>query len=430
MFITDFNQNNIEKIASLQKTLKEEFGIAIVQKFPSADKLKLLKDSADKKIVSIKGSSQQFQLEPEYIKYLGIRDLSATMLAEGMYAESPKYNEMKQTLSASVQSLMDSGYTIDEACGESMNRYRMDDRFAFDDEHVKTIVIKAAKDYMESCGAMESLEEIATEGANTDLNEYLLRELAKEVGMEIENPASIDAIEEKLNMFAEVSGKSRDSVVGFLNGLEEDAVANGIQMFGKKVAEQNKFTGARKDAIAQGKDSFEVDGESFTVTGDTKDEKKQAKESMFDDIIDEMINEEVEVEQAEVVMALRALADDVQEHVERVGRMINEDLPAILDQMKSEFGAEQAVQMKQTMEQTLTAVLDSNKAGKDGLDGVIAGLTGSGDGSMLGAEPGMEPGLGGEEEPALGGEEEPAMDNVPAAAGPEEEPLGRAPVEL
>jgi hypothetical protein len=49
MFITDFNQNNKEKIASLQKTLKEEFGIAIVQKFPSADKLKLLKDSADKK---------------------------------------------------------------------------------------------------------------------------------------------------------------------------------------------------------------------------------------------------------------------------------------------------------------------------------------------------------------------------------------------
>ena len=54
MFITDFNQNNIQRIASLQKTLKEEFGIAIVQKFPSADKLKLLKDSADKKIVSIK----------------------------------------------------------------------------------------------------------------------------------------------------------------------------------------------------------------------------------------------------------------------------------------------------------------------------------------------------------------------------------------
>ena len=55
-----------------------------------------MKDSANQKIVSIKGSSQKFQLEPEYIKYLNIRDLSATMLSEGMYAESPKYMEMKE----------------------------------------------------------------------------------------------------------------------------------------------------------------------------------------------------------------------------------------------------------------------------------------------------------------------------------------------
>ena len=67
--------------------------------------------------------------------------------------------------------------------------------------------------------------------------------------MEIEDVDNPKAIEEKLDMFAEVSGKSRDAVVGSLNGLEEEAVAGGIQMFGKKVAEQNKFTGARKDAI-------------------------------------------------------------------------------------------------------------------------------------------------------------------------------------
>ena len=152
--------------------------------------------------------------------------------------------------------------------------------------------------------------------------------------MEIEDVDNPKAIEEKLDMFAEVSGKSRDAVVGFLNGLEEEAVAGGIQMFGKKVAEQNKFTGARKDAIAAGKDEFEVDGKTYKITGDTSDEEKQAqKESMFDDIND-MIAEEVEVEQAEVVMALRALSDDVQGHIERIGRMINEDLPAIADPIK------------------------------------------------------------------------------------------------
>ena len=420
MKITNFNQTPQKRIREINSYLKEAHGVQ-VKGLHSKGKLESIKEKAEQTLVRLRNTNRKFNLDPEYAKFLGVRDVIDVMINEGVYAESPAMQEMKSGIVSEVKALMDGGYTMDEASKECMNKFRKDSRYAHDDEFVLPIVLKAAKDYMEACSSMS--EEVAEAFPETDINEYLFQEMAKEVGMEIDNVDALKAIEEKLSMFAEVSGKSRDSVVGFLNGLEEDAVANGIQMFGKKVAEQNKFTGARKDAIAQGKDSFEVDGEEFTVTGDTKDEKKQdAKESMFDNIIDEMLAEEVEVEQAEVVMALRALADDVQEHVERVGRMINEDLPAILDQMKSEFGAEQAVQMKQTMEQTLTAVLDSNKAGKDGLDGVIAGLTGSGDGSMLGAEPGMEPGLGGEEEPA--------MDNVPAAAGPEEEPLGRAPVEL
>jgi len=431
MFITDFNQNNKEKIASLQKTLKEEFGIAIVQKFPSADKLKLLKDSADKKIVSIKGSSQQFQLEPEYIKYLGIRDLSATMLAEGMYAESPKYMEMKQTLCASVQNLMDSGYTMDEACGESMNRYRMDDRFAFDDEHVKTIVIKAAKDYMESCGSMESLEEIATEGANTELNEYLLRELAKEVGMEIENPASIDAIEEKLNMFAEVSGKSRDSVVGFLNGLEEDKVESGIRYFGGQIAFENKG----KDHDGDG----DIDSDDYMAARDKaikKAMKKQdANESMFDSILDEMIAEEIEgttVDEAEVVMAVRALADDIQDQVERLGRMKNEDIPAISDSMVSEFGLEKAQGFKEQAEGVLDQALAGSKEAKEGIDGLIGNITGVGSLGTSDLEAEQPMGLDAPSDmdgvdPMAGTD----LDvNEPAAAGPEDEPLGRAPIEV
>ena len=427
MKITNFNQTPQKRIKEINSYLKEAHGVQ-VKGLHSKGKLESIKEKAEQTLVRLRNTNRKFNLDPEYAKFLGVRDIIDVMINEGVYAESPAMQEMKAGITTEVKDLMDGGYTMDEASKECMNKFRKDSRYAHDDEFVLPIVLKAAKDYMEACSSMS--EEVAEAFPETDINEYLFQEMAKEVGLEIDNVEALKAIEEKLNMFAEVSGKSRDSVVGFLNGLEEDAVANGIQMFGKKVAEQNKFTGARKDAIAQGKDSFEVDGEEFTVTGDTKDEKKQdAKESMFDDIIDEMINEEVEVEQAEVVMALRALADDVQDHVERVGRMINEDLPAILDKMKSEFGAEQAVQMKQTMEQTLTAVLDSNKAGKDGLDGVIAGLTGTGDGSMLGAEPGMEPGLGGEEEPALGGEE-PALDNVPAAAGPEDEPLGRAPVEL
>ena len=420
MKITNFNQRPLDRIRQINSYLKENHGVKVAG-FHSKSKLETVKEKAEGNIVRLRNTNKKFNLDPEYAKFLGVRDVIDVMLKEEMYAESPAMQEMKNSLVQEVQSLMDSGYTMDEASKECMNKFRKDSRYAYDDEFVLPIVLKAAKDYMESCGMKESEALVFPE---TDINEFLFKEMAKEVGMELENVDTLKAIEEKLNMFAEVSGKSRDAVVGFLNGLEEDAVGSGIQMFGKKVAEQNKFTGARKDAIAQGKEEFEVDGETYKVTGDTKDEKAQAKkESMFDDIINDMIAEEVEVEQAEVVMALRALGDDVQEHIERVGRMINEDLPAIADQLGSEFGAQMGAEVKSGAEQALMAILDANKVGKDSLDGIISKLTG-GEAMM------SDPVAGGMEEPGLDEPMDEPIDNVPAAAGPEDEPLGRAPVEV
>jgi uncharacterized protein YoxC len=205
-------------------------------------------------------------------------------------------------------------------------------------------------------------------------------------------------------------------------------------MFGAKIREANAFVDARRKAIAAGDEEFEVDGKTFKVTGDTKDEKKN--ESMFDDIIDDLLNEELEgtsVEEAEVVMAVRALADDIQDHVERLGRMVNEDIPAIADQMIHEFGADAASQFKDSAEQTLSSALESAKAAKEGVNQLVGGITGQdmnagglGDTAELGD---IDSDLGSDpiDDLAL----EPEMDvNEPAAAGPEEEPLGRAPVEV
>jgi len=432
MHLRDLNTSGKTKINKINSLLKEHFGMSVaVGSFPKKEKLTTVKEMTEKAIIKLKDTNKHFQLEPEYAKYLGIKDVIDTMLSEGMYAESPAYESMCSSLRETIKELMDSGYTMDEASKECMNRFRKDSRYAYDDEHVLPIVLTAAKEYYEaSCNSKhESLEEIAIDGPQTDLNQKLLSELAKECGVELEDVTSLEAIEEKINMFAEVSGKSRDAVVGFLNGLEEDAVANGIQMFGKKVAEQNKFTGARKDAIAQGKDEFEVDGETYKVTGDTSDEKKQAKkESMFDDIINDMLSEEVEsVEEAEVVMAVRALADDIQDHVERLGRMVNEDLPAIADQMINEFGADKASQFKDSAESVLSQALEASKQAKDGVNQIVGNITGQptdlglGDTSDLGSDDVSLDDLA----------SEPEMDvNEPAASGPEDEPLGRAPIEV
>jgi len=247
--------------------------------------------------------------------------------------------------------------------------------------------------------------------------EQVLRVLAKEAGVELTNTSSYKAIEEKLNGFAKASGKSRDAVVEFLNSLDEAALLSGIQMFGRKIAEQNAYNQAAADAARSGAKEFEFPQGSgkmhpVKMNKDTAHKISGAKnESMFNDVIDSILNEEVDVEQAEVVMAVRALADDVQDQIERIGRMMNEDVPAIADKMRGEMGAQAAQSFTDSVNGLLASHLEATKNVKTGLDQAIGSVTG---GEVVGGLGDTGDLGGGLEEPDMP-EEEPAMDvNEPA----------------
>lgn len=428
MFLNQFNPTPTTRVAKLNNLLIEQFGIKVTPGKTAKAKLEKLRENADMQIVRLRNSNKKFQLEPEYAKYLGIRDVIDTMLSEGMYPESTAMESLKGKIADKVRELMDKGYTDQEASDECMNQVRLDSSHCFEDEVTKPMVMVAVKRYVEECGMRESMDEVLGL-PETDLSEKLLSELAREVGQEVETLENYDAIEEKLNMFAEVSGKSRDAVVGFLNGLDEDKIQSGIRYFGGQIAFENK----KKDHDGDG----DIDSDDYLAARDKAIKKaikkrEDANESMFDDIIDEMITEEVDVEQAEVVMAIRALADDIQDQVERLGRMMNEDLPAIADQMRAEMGASQAQGFVDSVTGVLQGHLDATKQVKSGLDQQVAGLTGDEMAGGLGAPaddmaaPADDAGLGAPADAGLGAEE--PVDNVPAAAGPVDEPMGRAEV--
>lgn len=588
MFLKEFNLTGQGKINKINAVLQEEYGVSIKAGFPKKQKLEEIREKSEMALIKLKTTSKKFQLEPEYAKFLGIKDVVTTMLSEGQYCESPAYHEMKQFLTAEVRRLMDSGCTNEEACSQCMNTYRQDPRWCYDDKHILPIIIKASKDYMDeglagtlggaaigglagalipgADGAASGLGQMtadklgsmgvtlpadmnlqklggavgATAGAvaggalddsvqnnHTPLSELALRGLAEEVGVNIEDVDSYDAVANKINVFANVSGRTSESIVRFLNDLDEDTLPKGIKYFGAQVAEANKFVKARKDAIKAGKKEFEVDGKIYKVTGDTSDEldeainelsnlvefwprktaddkvgdalkksgdtlkdigkgsveklsklgldkdgeimkalgknpgltgagtvglgalaayggykglkallgkNKKKRESMnfeegyLDSIIDDMIAEEIEsVEEAEVLMAVRALADDIQDHVERLGRMINEDIPAIGDQMVNEFGAQKAQDFKNAVEEILTQALESNKMAKEGLSGLVNGMTGQAVNVDNVDSMGLEEPVS---DPLADLDDVAVSDNEPALSGPEEEPLGRAPVDV
>ena len=416
MFLNDFRQQGSDKIAKVSNLLQKEFGIKLTNGFPSKSKLERIVSLSETAIDKVKDSSTKFQHNPDYVKFLGLKDVANTMLNEGQYAKSPKHNEMKETLYASVRELMDSGYTMDEASKECMNRFRQDSRFAYDDEHVLPIVITAAQEYMDEgeigtlAGGIAGYKGGAAAGAKIGGS------IGGVPGATI--GAGLGAVAGGI-----LGDKLTDSVT--LEAEIQEALNNGDTEGARTLMTQLREKKAKPDFLDIDKDGNKKE----PMKKAAKDAKKN--ESMFDDILNDMLAEEIagtSVEEAEVVMAVRALADDLQGHVERLGRMKNEDIPAIADQMKNEFGADAASQFKQNAEQLLDGSLASAKAGKDGIDGLIDGIGGNG-GSGL-TEPTLPDMDDSFAEPETSLDDMAMDDNEPASAGPEDEPLGRAPVEL
>ena len=427
MNITDFNPTGKTKLGKMNKLLSEQFGIKL-NGAPERKKLERVMETANKALIQIRGSQKKFHLDPEYIKFLGLRDAAETMIAEGNYVKSPAYETMANSLRTTVQELMDAGYSKDDACAETMNRARMNGAWAFAEDVMSPIIASAATQYVAEYEVANDPALVEFDAA-ANMSDALIAEMARELNMKVEDTETLGAIAEKISMFAEVSGRTPEAIVEFLNGLNEGDMATGIQMFGRKVASENKFAYAAKQAKASGKKEFELDGEKFPVK-EAQEAAMAGDVSMFNEIIDSILNEEVDVEQAEVVMAVRSLADDVQSQIERISDMMNKDVPAIADQMRAEQGATAAQQFSDTISGNLGTYLEAAKACKSSIDSQVMSLSGEAPADVGGLG---DTGLDGMDAPAdTGGDDldldAPVDTNEPAAAGPEDEPLGRAEV--
>jgi len=413
MNITDFNPTGKTKLGKMNKLLSEQFGIKI-NGAPERKKLERIMETANQALIQIRGTQKKFHLDPEYIKFLGLRDAAETMIAEGNHAQSPAYQAMAESLRQTVRELMDAGYGSDDACSECMNRARMNASWAFGEDVMGPIITNAATQYI---AEFENQDVPALEDFDTasSMSDALVAEMASALNLRVADPQTLESIAERIGVFAEASGRSSQGIVEFLNGLNERDLASGIGMFGNRVGEGNAFS---KETVG---------GETMPVK-EAQEAARRGDVGMFNDLIDSILNEEVALEQAEVVMAVRSLADDVQSQIERISDMMNKDVPAIADQMRAEQGATVAQQFSDTISGTLGTYLESAKACKSSIDSQVMTLSGEAPAGDMG-------GLGDTalDAPAIDGGSAVDMDapvdtNEPAAAGPEDEPLGRAEV--
>ena len=147
---------------------------------------------------------------------------------------------------------------------------------------------------------------------------------------------------------------------------------------------------------------------------------------------------ESEMGRSEAVLAAKDIVDSLQDMLEKVSKVQNEQIPALVDTIRDQIGSEQAEAFKGAITPVLTSLYQSLSTGRESTDTAVRQLAGeeapAGDmdfggdeGGFGGDEPGGEEGgFGGDE---LGAPPESDLDTdsfnaTDAAAGGEEE-LGR-----
>jgi hypothetical protein len=140
---------------------------------------------------------------------------------------------------------------------------------------------------------------------------------------------------------------------------------------------------------------------------------------------------ESEMAKAEATLAAKDMVDSIQDMLEKIGKMQNEQLPALLDTIRDQIGEQQAESFKGTVTPLLQQLWQQLSTGREQADGAARALTGEAvpDMSMggMGADTGMgapSPDSGmapAPEAPAAAGD---GFDGTDAAVGGPEE-LGR-----
>ncbi len=144
---------------------------------------------------------------------------------------------------------------------------------------------------------------------------------------------------------------------------------------------------------------------------------------------------EGEVEEAEVIMAARGFSKEFQDMIQKVGRLANEQVGPVVDQIRLTYGPDMANSFNEIVQGRMNEVLETISNAKEALDDVVLKIS---SGQMPNGQNDMDTDdFGGESE--LGGDEGISSDEGEADIGAEEpefedefggeEPLGRSALE-
>lgn len=484
MLLRDLTISDDKKLAKINKALKEAFGFTLVSNIESGKLQSLYRKVADD-LYNLKldlGNAQ----DKEYAKKLLVKEglgillnkqekLNESLLAgPGAHA----YERVIAWLTDYVNNACEVGDDYEEAVYEAMKHYRSS-KYRFNDAMVEQDLRNSTAHCSDEGVDAELVPESVEVPVNEDPGHSILdiintEELERLKGYVAGNGELYDdeVLFDKLYSYYVNSGempygvaKARtgdpdqwilDQVVGDygdeVSGFEPEIEEGGrnpdrhadrewmAQVSRETAASKKMSPGARGgEELALATDKYQDDGDDYYSYMSKKKPTRETTE-MKEGYVKQLRRLlEAEVEQAESLIAAKGFSQELQDMVEKLGRLVNEDLPAVVEQMRDAYGADVATGFENSASQTLNSVMDSLRSSKQEIDNSVSSIAGGQapaassdmeDPTLNDVEGGMDAGLegGGDEDLDLDldldlGDEEglEAGDDLDI-----EEPLGRA----
>lgn len=473
MLLNEITTSEEVQIKKINKALKETYGFTLVSEI-STGKINQLYTKVADDLYNLKLDQATAQ-DPAYMQKVLVleglkmlKDRKIQQLSEVAIAGpgGRALDRVLGRLSQYVHRACEIGDEYEEAIKDAMKSYAIQP-YRFDSDLVEFELRKLTTDCdpLSECGGGMMYEEKADKDYDGDGEvESSEDEWKGSRNKAIKKNMNEEELDEDLSFFVEPQGQgatvmsSNGDVHDYYDTAEEARKVAGElnAKYGKveeeELEEVNRDRYAEQDWVRgiqrqKAKDAGDFDTELSIAEPDDDDGDDyfsyQAKKSKRNEMKEGYVKElrkllEADVEQAESLIAAKSFSQELQDMIEKLGRLVNEDLPAVADQMRDSHGADVATGFEDTVSATLSGIMDQLRDSKQELDNSTSAIA---DGGVPAAGNDMEDfsdeELGGDLDAELDLDADVELDlddaelgdefgGADELAGAEEEPLGRA----
>jgi hypothetical protein len=366
MLLTDIGKSPDSTFRKINQHLEANYGFKISEDVSDKD-LNLIVEQIEGEIVSLKIKGDDSKASPEISKRLlvleGIRTLREFAM---MQFQSPDLeNVVRGMTEFVVKHFRLSGMTqtdFDEALRDAMKQYRSS-KYRFPDDAIEQRVRSAAMNQLGtlSNGAETSMAETLFDDAEIDESTWDQEqkrssslgghaagapdtELGRRAATVLDNPE------------LSLQGNKTDKSVPMIRGKDG-------RMMPDPFAAQNAARAKGIVSPNQGRPIREHETSEGTNMREQANLVKNLRRLL-----------ETEVSQAEVMMAAKGFSTELQEMIEKIGRLQNEDLPPVTDQMRETYGTDSSSAFQTQIYGALQGVMDSLYTAKSQVDDAVTNM--------------------------------------------------------